>query len=241
MEATDLIRIKKLKKSNLWISNQNKVQLLKKIIIFSLIIIVLLGIINIYLILNINFKKEIIKKLQEENPFFIENKDTTIAYNKNESYKDIPENILKYQNEIKLEYYKIQELINNHNYNIKDNIEKFIKKLGNLLISESDMNNSNNQSQVLVMNNNYNYSKFKNQYYIQIDNAFDKYRNETELTDEYKNKFKQDILNGYSSLFKKNYKNIDTIIFDKKMNFGNAMFVINNLIYYCELLGCKNI
>jgi hypothetical protein len=88
---------------------------------------------------------------------------------------------------------------------------------------------------------NYNNSTLKNQYFTRFDKIFSAYKNETELSDEYKNKFKKYLLNGYSSLFKKKYKKIDIIIFNKRMNFGNAIFVINNLIYFCEILGCKTI
>jgi len=86
-----------------------------------------------------------------------------------------------------------------------------------------------------------NNSTLKIQYFTRFCNIFDTYRNETELSDEYKNKFKQYLLKEYSSLFKKSYKKIDAIIFNKRMNFGNAIFIINNLIYFCEILGCKKI
>lgn len=88
---------------------------------------------------------------------------------------------------------------------------------------------------------NYYNSTLKNQYFTRFDSVFTSYRNETELSDEYKNKFKKYLLDGYSSLFKKNFKKIDAIIFNKRMNFGNAIFVINNLIYFCEILGCTKI
>ena len=41
-------------------------------------------------------------------------------------------------------------------------------------------------------------------------------------------------------MFNKEYSNTDSIIFDKKMNLGNALFSINNYIYICEILNCKN-
>ena len=84
-------------------------------------------------------------------------------------------------------------------------------------------------------------SALKNQYFTRIESVFATYRNVTEISDKYKKKFKQYILNGYSSLFKKKYKKIDIIIFNKKVNFGNAIFIINNLIYFCEILDCKKI
>ena len=81
----------------------------------------------------------------------------------------------------------------------------------------------------------------ENQYFTRFHNIFTKCRNETELSNENKNKLKQYLLSGFSSLFKKKYKKIDVIIFNKRMNFGNAIFSINNFIYFCEILGCKNI
>jgi hypothetical protein len=118
---------------------------------------------------------------------------------------------LKNDEIIKAKYKKLKEILSKINYN-------------NHLIS--------------IANNN---STFINQYFIRFQKVFDKYRNETELSDEYKNKFKQFLLNKFSSLFKKIYKKIDIIIFNIRMNFGNAIFTINNLIYFCEILGCKKI
>ena len=95
-----------------------------------------------------------------------------------------------------------------------------------------------NKQLISITNNN---STLKSQYFTRFENVFIKYRNDTELSVEYKNKFKQYILNGFSSLFKKTYTKIDVIIFNSLMNFGNAIFTINNLIYFCEILSCKKI
>ena len=115
-----------------------------------------------------------------------------------------------------------------------------IDKLDKLIKSKSKIIFKKNKSENPIFINN-NYSTLKNQYFTRFENIFTKSRKETELSDSDKIKFKQYILNGYSSLFKKEYKKIDTIIFNKKMNFGNAIFIINNLIYFCEILGCKKI
>ena len=95
-----------------------------------------------------------------------------------------------------------------------------------------------NEYHIVFNNNN---STLKTQYFTRFDNVFDNYRNETELSDEYKNNFKEYIIKEYSSLFNKTYRKIDVIILNKRMNLGNAIFVINNLIYFCEILGCKKI
>ena len=101
-------------------------------------------------------------------------------------------------------------------------------------------NNEDNQSKTPIINNiNNNNSTLKNQYHIQLEKVFDKYKNE--LNDEEKKNLKKDILDGFSSLFRRKFTKIDTIIFDKRMNTGNALFAINNYIYFCEILGCKKI
>ena len=85
------------------------------------------------------------------------------------------------------------------------------------------------------------YSTLKNQYYMQLEKVFDKYKNLIELNDIDKYKYKKRLLDGYSLLYHKQYTKIDTIVFDKRMNTGNALFSINNFIYFCEILGCKKI
>jgi len=115
-----------------------------------------------------------------------------------------------------------------------------IDKLDKLIKSKSKKILKKNIIKDPVVTNNY-ISTLKNQYFTRFEKIFATYRKETELSDNYKNNFKQYILNGCSSLFKKTYKKIDTIIFNKRMNFGNAIFIINNLIYFCEILGCKKI
>jgi hypothetical protein len=114
-----------------------------------------------------------------------------------------------------------------------DKLDKLIKSKSKIVFKKNTSENP-----IFIKNN---YSTLKNQYFTRFENIFTKSRKETELSDSDKIKFKQYILIGYSSLFKKEYKKIDTIIFNKKMNFGNAIFIINNLIYFCEILGCKKI
>ena len=122
-------------------------------------------------------------------------------------------------------------------------IKELIRNNKNTPIKSDDRektlyNNEDNQSKTPIINNiNNNNSTFKNQYHIQLEKVFDKYKNE--LNDEEKKNLKKDILDGFSSLFRRKFTKIDTIIFDKRMNTGNALFAINNYIYFCEILGCK--
>ena len=205
-----------------------EIRLLKKIAIFLLYILPITIIIIIYL-----NKENKIKELKKEINHLKNNK---IIENINKD-KEMIEILTKYRNEINFEYIK---LIENNNYNITQFIKNFVDKSDDLLSSKSKINYSENKIEYSISNNNYN-STLKNQHFTRFEKVFEKYRNETELSDEYKNKFKQDILNGYSELFKRDYTKIDTIIYNLRYNLGNALFVINNLIYYCELLGCKKI
>ena len=118
---------------------------------------------------------------------------------------------LKNDEVIKDEYKKLKEILSKINYN---------------------------KNLISISNNN---STLKSQYFNRFEYVFDKYRNKTELSAEYKNKFKQFLLNGFSSIFKRKYTKIDVIIFNKYANFGNAIFALNNLIYFCEILDCKKI
>jgi len=43
------------------------------------------------------------------------------------------------------------------------------------------------------------------------------------------------------NLAKKNFSMLKNIFIKKTINFGNQMIAMNNLIYYCEILGIKNI
>jgi len=112
--------------------------------------------------------------------------------------------------------------------------------INELLKLKIKINFIKNRNKYPISINNSN-STFENHYFTRLHNIFTRYKKENKLRDEYKNKFKQYLLNKFSSLFKKKYKKIDLIIFNQKKNFGNAIFVINNLIYFCEILGCKNI
>ena len=112
--------------------------------------------------------------------------------------------------------------------------------MSKILKIKSKIKFTKNKNEYPIVFNNNN-STLKIQYFTRFDNVFDSYRNETESSNEYKNKFKHYILKEYSSLFNKTYKKINVIIFNKNMNLGNAIFVINNLIYFCEILGCNKI
>ena len=41
--------------------------------------------------------------------------------------------------------------------------------------------------------------------------------------------------------YKKNIKKINKLFITKPIALGNTLICLNNIIYYCEVLGCKNI
>ena len=45
----------------------------------------------------------------------------------------------------------------------------------------------------------------------------------------------------FQNLAKKNFSMLKNIFIKKTINFGNQMIAMNNLIYYCEIIGIKNI
>ena len=130
-------------------------------------------------------KENKIKELKKEINHLKNNK---IIENINKD-KEMIEILTKYRNEINFEYIK---LIENNNYNITQFIKNFVDKSDDLLSSKSKINYSENKIEYSISNNNYN-STLKNQHFTRFEKVFEKYRNETELSDEYKNKFKQDI------------------------------------------------
>ena len=168
------------------------------------------------------FEDKYIKKERDENKLLIKILSLLfffflfillIIYTNKKLKKEISKIKVDLKNDevIKDEYKKLTEIISKINYNKN-------------LISISNDN-----------------STLKNQYFIRFGNIFDKYRNETELSAEYKNKIRKYLLNRFSSLFKKTYTKINVIIFNKVGNFGNILLALNNFIFFCEILGCNKI
>ena len=52
---------------------------------------------------------------------------------------------------------------------------------------------------------------------------------------------KQSLLNFFSNSTKRNITYVDTVFVTQNFNFGNQMIIINKIIFYCEILGCKRI
>ena len=56
-----------------------------------------------------------------------------------------------------------------------------------------------------------------------------------------KNKIKNQFLNYFSKIKKKPINKIETFFSRNNKNFGNCFIIINNLIFYCEIVGCHTI
>ena len=52
---------------------------------------------------------------------------------------------------------------------------------------------------------------------------------------------KMKLLNEISKETGKVIKQLDTIFITKNGNFGRSLIALNNIIFYCEILSCKNI
>ena len=196
--------------------------------------------------------EKIKKKLIVENNLLKAKLNFKIKEPKEEEYKETFKIVTKYINQLTNESSNINSLINTYNYNfdIKTRIKVFINKLNYIFLKEeynktskkNDSSFQNNNFTIIKKNDssfhNSNFSIIKKNYHELIENVYSKYEKEN---DENKNQLKQYILNSYSSLFHRNITQIDTIVFLKHFNLGNALFTINNLIYFCEILNCKNI
>ena len=216
---------------NYTIQAPKKTTISHRIILFLIILI-------FFLLFKLISKAKYIRKLEEENKILRLDKNSKSLELKQEESKTQETNSL-YMEQLLLEYNNIKAL--NKNDDIISHIKSFINKLSKEFLKE-EINDDNIKSDNKHNNNNDKYqSTLKNIYFTSFENTFNKYRNKTEESDEYKNMYKNYLLDGYSSLFNKQYKNIDTIVFSKVMNLGNALFTINNLLYYCEILNCKNV
>ena len=226
---------KPLKKTIIKSSSKKKFftqKYIKNKITSIIFLLVIFTVIFSILLLNIIHKSKIINLLKAENEILKSGLNIKLKEPIKEEYKDTFKTVTGYINILLSEYFKIQSSIKNTNYNFDINfqIKNFINNLNNTFLKNQNFPKKNYNK----------YSTLKNDYYQKIENVFNKYINDTEECDEYKNNIKQYILNFYSSMFNKEYSNIDSIIFDKKMNLGNALFSINNYIYICEILNCKN-
>lgn len=176
-------------------------------------------------------KEKALKKLQKENEILKSGLNIRLKENTKEEHKETFKKVNEYINQLLLEFNNIHTLINinNYNFDINTHIKNFMNKLNDIFLKGENAKNNNTNK----------FSTLKKYHYAKIENAFNKYRNETEEDEEYKNNIKQYILNKYSSILKRNISNVDSIVFAKTLNLGNGLYFVNNLIYFCEILNCK--
>ena len=153
------------------------------------------------------------------------------------------------------EFNKLLELVDNNEneINLNNNIKNFLVKINNIFLNGSissiitqDNNSLSNQSYQKSENtediiDKYSDVNIESEEYKSENIISNKFRDKNIESEEYIKEYSIEILKGYSKIYNKNYKEIKTIIFEKIFNLGNALFTINNLIYYCEILHCKNI
>ena len=90
---------------------------------------------------------------------------------------------------------------------------------------------------------NYYQTIIKEKYSISKENIIiNKYSNLKNLNDSlFVIKEKKSILNLFSKDAGRNISSVDTIFFATNCNFGNCIAILNKILFYCEIIGCKTI
>ena len=83
----------------------------------------------------------------------------------------------------------------------------------------------------------------KEKYSIKEDNPFiNHYSTLKNLNDSlFIKKKKKSILDLFSKHVGRNIISVDTIFFEANCKFGNCLVILNKLLFYCEIIGCKTI
>ena len=115
----------------------------------------------------------------------------------------------------------ISKIENESNYDWRKNTKKLINK------------------QISILNG-HTFKEFKDdldacKFYF----AYPDYNDKADLV--YKNNVKKKLIKIYSKRYRKDFRYIKNIAINKPFSFGNQIAAINNLMYYCEILGIKNI
>ena len=90
---------------------------------------------------------------------------------------------------------------------------------------------------------NYFQTIIKKRYLInEENNIINKYPNLKNLNDSlFIIKEKKSILDLFSKDTGRNITSVDTIFFAVNCNFGNCIVILNKILFYCEIIGCKTI
>ena len=118
-------------------------------------------------------------------------------------------------------------------------IKKMIYKPTNIIFENSNYTNKNEivenyiKNELSFISSKYEKEKIEEQKilreYISLKNISDS------------EKYKNQILKNICNYFGKNSTTIKNIFINKNIAFGNTIICLNNVIFYCEILGCKNI
>ena len=98
----------------------------------------------------------------------------------------------------------------------------------------------------IIINKIIHFAKNQNYYFILNQNYYiNKYlsfkNKPLNLNDSVIIKEKINILNLLSKYIDRNITSIDSIFLATECNFGNSIVILNKLLFYCEIIGCKNI
>ena len=129
------------------------------------------------------------------------------------------------------------------------NIYMYIFVSGNFLLFSKKENESNYDwrkntqelidKQISILNGKL-FQEFQDEYdKCKFYFTFRDYDEKGNLT--YKNEMKEQLIQKFSNRYEKDFRYVKNIAINKPFSFGNQISAINNIIYYCEILGIKNI
>ncbi len=138
--------------------------------------------------------------------------------------------------------------------NIPFNNEQIQEKETNTKNTSINSIKSNNINQILPNKKNYKGKLIIDNYLSSIPDKYSNEKNyEKEVLEKYyalkdiprnsmvNSKLKKQIMEKIINFYKKNITKINKLIVTNNIAFGNTLLCLNNIIFYCEILGCKDI
>ena len=144
----------------------------------------------------------------------------------------------------------ITNLFINNNENIKppqnEDMPNLDPNISKLFINNNEIIKYKGQNKKIseILYEFFKYIPYKHEEAIKIEiEKANKYLLIEEFKDDPKfiEEIKIKLLNAISEKAKKNLKHLDTVFVTQNGNFGNSLIALNNIIFYCEILGCKKI
>ena len=131
-------------------------------------------------------------------------------------------NIPSFQNNNEAQLFSLKEIDTNPSYNINKIENSYNKIIEDYLRSvPSKYNNEKNFEREHLIN------------FFSLENL----SNDSVIYEE----SKQKIIEKYKIVYKKNFSKLENLFIIKPIAFGNTIICFNNVIFYCEIIGCKNI